>query len=179
MKKIFIVILLSNMFVAVNAQTEKGDWLVGGRVDLNTGDNSTHIGFSPNGGYFVIRNVAVGGNLMIDYQKAGSVKSTDFGIGPFVRCYFTSAKARPLLQASFNFLSQNTKAPGFSATNTGINVFLGGGVAVFINENVSIEILTGYSHSKYKGFDGSNGFNIGIGFQTYLSRRQVERLQGN
>jgi hypothetical protein len=36
----------------------------------------------------------------------------------------------------------------------------------------------GYSHTKYSGFEGSGGFNLGIGFQVYLSRRQVERLRG-
>ncbi len=86
--------------------------------------------------------------------------------------------ARPLLQASVSFLSSKYKEPGFSSTQSGTNLFLGGGVAVFINDNVSIEGLMGYSRTKYKDFDGSGGFNLGIGFQVYLNKGQVERLRG-
>jgi len=176
MKKIILAMFLSGILTTLHAQTEKGDWLVGGRVDINTGDNSTHIGFSPNGGIFVVNNLAVGGNIKIDYSKAGDIKVTDFGIGPFIRYYFTEATARPLLQAAINYISSKVNAPTFSSTNNGSEIFLGGGVAIFINENVSIELLTGYSHTKYKDFDGSGGFNLGIGFQVYLSKRQVDKL---
>ncbi|MEI9808893.1 MAG: outer membrane beta-barrel protein [Bacteroidota bacterium] len=123
-------------------------------------------------------NFAVGGNLSFTHQKAGDAKTTNFGIGPFARYYFTQAMARPLLQASVSFLSSKYKEPGFSSTQSGTNLFLGGGVAVFINDNVSIEGLMGYSRTKYKDFDGSGGFNLGIGFQVYLNKGQVERLRG-
>ncbi len=179
MKKITLAVFLSGIVFTGYSQTEQGDWLVGGRIDINTGDNSTHIGISPNGGYFVVKNVAVGGNLVVDYNKTGDVKVTDIGVGPFARCYFGKAKARPLLQAGISFLSSQAKGPGFSNTNSGNNIFLGGGVAVFINDNATVEILTGYSHTKYKGFTGNSGFNLGIGFQVYLSKRQVDKLRGN
>ena len=48
---------------------------------------------------------------------------------------------------------------------------------IFINENVSIELLAGYSHTKYKDFEGSGGFNLGIGFQVYLSKKQVDDMR--
>ena len=66
MRKIFMTIVLAGIFITVNAQTEKQNWLVGGRIDLNTGENSTHIGFSPGAGIFVIDNFAVGANFLID-----------------------------------------------------------------------------------------------------------------
>ncbi|MEI9808892.1 MAG: hypothetical protein WDO16_14070 [Bacteroidota bacterium] len=47
MKKIILAIALSGIFTAIRAQTEKGDWMVGGRLDINTGENSTYIGFTP------------------------------------------------------------------------------------------------------------------------------------
>jgi hypothetical protein len=177
MRKYILSILLLGIFIISNGQTEKGDWLVGGRVDLNTGENSTHVGFSPNAGIFIINNFAVGGNLLIDYNKSGDVKATDFGIGPFARYYFTTSKARPLVHLAFNYLSSKYKSPAFSSTNNGSNFLGAGGVAVFINENVSIEILAGYSHTKYKDFDGSGGFNLGIGFQVYLNKRQIDNLK--
>jgi hypothetical protein len=178
MKKIILAIFLSGIIISANAQTDKGDWLVGGRIDLNTAKNSTHIGFTPNAGYFIINNLAVGGNFTLDYTKSGNDKVTDFSVGPFARYYFTNAKARPLLLGSFGYISQHLKGTGYSSDNNGFNFFLGGGAAIFINDNVSIEMLAGYSHTKYKGFDGSGGFNLGIGFQVYLSKRQVDRLRG-
>ena len=176
MRKIFITILLSGIFIITNAQTQKGDWLVGGRIDLNTGENSTRVGFSPAAGVFVIDNFAVGANFLIDYEKSGDVRATDFGVGPFFRYYFLKGMVKPLIHASVNYLSSKYKSPAFSTTNNGSNILAAGGVALFINENVSVEILAGYSHTKYKDFDGSGGFNLGIGFQVYLGKRQVENL---
>jgi len=177
MGKIILTFLLASIFIGSSAQTEKGDWIVGGRVDLNTGENSTHIGFSPSAGIFVINKFAVGGNFLIDYTKSGDVKSTDFGIGPFLRYYFTDSKARPLLHASVNYLSSKFKSPSTSTTNNGINILAAGGLAVFINENVAIEVLAGYSRTKYKDFDGSGGFNLGIGFQVYLNKKQIDNMK--
>jgi hypothetical protein len=178
MKKIILALVLSGIFISVNAQTDKGDWIVGGRVDLNTADNNTHIGFTPNAATFVAHNFAVGGDLTLDYTKGGSTKITNFGIGPMARYYFTNAMARPLLQASFGFISTKVSDPGFSSTNSGFNIFLGGGAAVFINDNVALEILMGYAHTKYKDFNGSGGFNLGIGFQVYLSKGQMNKVRG-
>ena len=177
MKRILVTILLTAIFYSVNAQTEKGDWLVGGRVDLNTAKSSSQIRFNPNAGAFVINNLAVGGNFAIDYAKSGDVKTTSFGIGPFARYYFTTSNAKPLLHTSFNYISSKVKGPGTSITNNGFNFIAAGGVALFMNQNVALEILAGYSHTKYKDFDGSGGFSLGIGFQVYLSKRQVDDIR--
>lgn len=160
------------------AQTEKGDWLVGGRIDLNTGDNSTNIGFTPSAGLFVINNLAVGGNILIDYNKSADIKVTNFGIGPFVRYYFTESKVRPLLQLAVNFISTKVKTPLGSESNTGTSLFLGGGAAIFINENMSLEPIIGYANTKYKNFEGSGAFSFGFGFQAYINKGQVDKLRG-
>ena len=179
MKKIiFITMLLSTWFI-MNAQTESGDWIVGGRLDVNTAENNTRIGINPNAGIFVANNFAVGANFLIDYAKSGDVKSTDFGIGPFLRYYFLNGTVKPLIHASFRYLSSKVKAPTFSSTNNGSNFLIAGGVALFINENVAIEMLSGYSRTKYKDFDGSGGFNLGIGFQVYLTKKQLDKLKSN
>lgn len=179
MRKIIAIIFLANIFYTANGQTEKGDWIVGGRVDLNTGENSTQIRFNPGAGIFVVNNLAIGGNFVIDYAKSGDLKTTNFGFGPFARYYFTRSNAKPLLHTAFNYISSKAKGPGTSITNNGINFLAAGGVALFINPNVAVEILAGYSHTKYKDFEGSGGFNLGIGFQVYLSKRQVDDIRSN
>jgi hypothetical protein len=173
MKKIILALVLSGTFNLVNAQTEKGDCLVGGRVDINAADQNTHIGFSPNAGIFVAHNFAVGANLLLDYSKSGGTKTTNFGIGPFARYYFTNAMVKPLVQVAVNYVSSKFSTGGFSATNDAASFFLGGGVAVFINENVSLEPIMGYSNT-----DGTSGFSFGLGFQVYLSKRQVDKVRG-
>ena len=177
MKKILAIIILVTIFYSSNAQTEKGDWIVGGRVDLNTGENSTQIRFNPGAGVFVIDHLAIGGNFAIDYAKSGDVKSTSFGIGPFARYYFTTSNAKPLIHTALNYISSKVKGPNTSITNNGINFIAAGGVALFMNQNVAFEILAGYSHTKFKDFEGSGGFSLGIGFQVYLSKRQVDDMR--
>lgn len=177
MRKLIAFFSLTLIFYTVNAQTEQGDWIIGGRVDLNTGENSTQIRFNPGAGFFVINNLAVGGNFIIDYAKAGDLKTTDFGLGPFARYYFSRSNAKPLLHTAFNYISSKAEGPNTSITNTGINFLVAGGVALFINENVAVEILAGYSRTKFKDFKGSGGFSLGIGFQVYLSKRQVDDIR--
>lgn len=178
MRKIYLALCLTGFTLAASAQTEKGDWMVGGRIELNTGKNSSHIGLSPNAGYFFFKNFAAGANIEFDYLKSGDTKSTALGIGPFARYYFTNHKVRPLVHANVNYISSKVKGPGFTSTNTGSNLFLGGGLAYFINQNVSLEGLIGYSNTKYKDFEGSGGLRLSIGFQVYISRRQVEIMRG-
>jgi hypothetical protein len=179
MKRILLTLALSATLVITNAQTEKGDWMVGGGFRLNTSDNNTEITLNPNAGAFIINNLALGGNFELSYVKRGDDKITGFGIGPFVRYYFTEANVRPILHGNLNFVSVKTKISTLgSNTNTGLNYFLGGGAAIFISDQVSIDGLLGYAHTKLKDFDGSGGFAMTIGFQVYLLKHQMDKVRG-
>jgi hypothetical protein len=179
MKKHLVFILLIGLAGLAKAQTSNGDWMVGGNISLNTNDNNTQINFTPTAGAFVINNLAVGGEFLLDYSKTGNIKETQFGIGPFVRYYFTNANVRPIMQGSFGYISDRNKINNTSSTNNGVHYFLGGGAAIFISHQVSLDILMGYDHIKLTDFDGSGGFKLGVGFQVYLLKRQVDRLRGN
>lgn len=181
MKKIILVFAAITGTLMVNAQTEKADWMVGGNFALNTSDNNTQIAFTPNAGYFVVNNLAVGGNFSLSYQKSGNNKYTTFQVGPFARYYFTTETqaVRPIVHASFNYISTKNKINNtVSSTNTGSNYFIGGGAAAFISNNVSIDALLGYDHTKYKNFNGSGGFALNIGFQVYINKKQMEKITG-
>ena len=179
MKRIFLsLFIIVVAFATVKAQTEKGDWMVGGNLRLNTTRNNTEISFTPNAGAFIIHNLAIGGNFTLQYSKTGLNKYTSFGIGPFARYYFTNANVRPLLHGSFNYLSTKSKiGNSASSTNTGINYFLGGGAAIFISDQVSIDGILGYDHTKYKNYDGSGGFALNIGFQVYIHKDQADKVR--
>ncbi len=181
MKKIILGLIALTGISVVNAQTQQGDWMVGGNFRLNTSDNNTQIAFTPNVGAFVIDNLAIGGNINFSYSKTGNNKYTSFGIGPFARYYFTTDNQpiRPIVQGSFNYLSTKNKiGNSVSSTNNGSNYFIGGGAAMFISNNVSIDALLGYDHTKYKNFDGSGGFAFNIGFQVYINKDQIEKVKG-
>lgn len=164
--------------VMVQAQTEKGNWLTGGNFQLNTAKTNTVIGFTPMGGKFIVNNLAVGANLDFVYNKSGSDKVTQFGIGPFARYYFLKGNAKPIVQADIGFLSTKSSGSGYSSTNNGTTYFLGGGLAYFINNSVSLEGLAGYNHTKINSFSGTGGFLFTIGFQVYLHAEEVSRLKG-
>jgi hypothetical protein len=145
---------------------------------LNTAKNNTLIGLTPMGGKFIINNLAVGANVNLTYQKTGSDKITQFGVGPFARYYFLTTRLRPLVQVGVGFLSTKNSGSGYSSTNNGTNFFLGGGAAYFVNDNVSLEGLVGYDHTKYNSYDGSGGLLFTIGFQVYLHAHEMAHLQG-
>ena len=178
MKKIILGMLALAGLTAANAQTEKGDWMVGGNFNLNTADNNSEITFTPGAGAFIANNFAFGGTLALSFSKSGDNKYTVFGIGPFARYYFTteSQSVRPVIHGSFNFLSTKNKIGSISSTNNGTNFFIGGGAALFISENVSIDALLGYDRTKYKNYSGSGGFAFNVGFQVYLLKDQVEKV---
>jgi hypothetical protein len=179
MKKTLLMLAFATGFVIAHGQTEKNDWMVGGDFKLNTTDNNTQISLTPNAGVFIINNLALGGNFIVSYAKGGDAKVTSFGIGPFARYYFTKANVRPILHGSLNFVSEKIKIAGLSSTtNSGANYFLGGGAAIFISDQVSIDGLMGYYHSKFSDFDGSGGFALTIGFQVYVLKRQMDKVRG-
>jgi hypothetical protein len=181
MKRVFLGIVALTGVLLVQAQTAKSDWMVGGNFRLNTSDNNTQIAFTPNAGVFIVDNLAIGGNISLSYSKSGNNKFTSFGVGPFARYYFTTEtqSVRPIVQGSFNYISTKNKiGSNISSTNTGVNFFVGGGAAMFISKNVSIDVLAGYDRTKYKNFDGSGGFAFNIGFQVYLLKDQVDKVRG-
>ncbi len=181
MKKCLFGIFALIVSIALNAQTEQGDWMVGGNFRLNTADKNTEIAFTPNAGIFIVENLAFGGNIALESSKSGNNKFTSFGIGPFVRYYFTSTTEtiRPILHGSFNYLSTKNKINNVSSsTNTGTNFFVGGGAAAFISSSVSIDALMGYNRTKYKNFDGSGGFAFNLGFQVYINKGLMEKVSG-
>lgn len=177
MKKMILSLCLFAGLHNVNAQTAKNDWMVGGSFRLNTSNNNTQIGFTPSAALFLLDNLAAGGNLGVNYSKFGDTRTTSFNIGPFVRYYFTteSQSVRPILQGNFNFLTSKQKVNNTSSTNTGINFFVGGGAAMFLSENVSIDALAGYDRTKIENLDGRGGFAFNIGFQVYLLKGKVKK----
>lgn len=178
MKKGLFLLLLATAAAGAHAQTEQGNYLVGGTAQLNTVKGQTIIEVNPSAGYFFTDNFAAGANFTVSYSKLNSGSSanrvTKFGLGPFVRYYAGSTGVRPFLESNANFTSMKTKTSVDSKTSTGITYFIGPGAAFFLNRNVALEALAGYSHAAYKNETGKGGFAFKIGFQIYLSKAEVQ-----
>jgi len=104
--KLFIMAALCAFAFKSNAQTEKGNFLLGGSANFSTSNNEnerpakkTTFGLAPRVGYFVSDNWAVGTTLNYSISKTkGYVSASDgeinfgnqninYGISPFVRYY--------------------------------------------------------------------------------------------
>ncbi len=179
MKKYLYLISFLFSCITLNAQTDKGDWMVGGNLAFNTAKNNTSIQFTPQAGYFFAKNFVMGGQLSVAYTEQGSVHLTDFGIGPFARYYFGETKARPFFAGDMSFISNRVRtSQTTNASATAFGWFLGAGASFFVNDNVAVDGVLGYRRTKYENENGSGGLNLRIGFQVFLSRRQVSRLTG-
>lgn len=198
MKRIVIVLALAMISSGAFAQFNKGRYLVGGSLRLDTytsktksgstttkGGNSTDFTLSPSAGYFVIDNLAVGASLDFGASStkytgsSGKSSSTSIGLSPFVRYYLSQGI---FFQGQVGFGSQNSKSPtGGGTTSTTkystSNWSLGAGYAYFLNDFVAVEPMIGYGSNSQKTTSGPDvkysqpGLFIKVGFQVYLGAR--------
>lgn len=178
MKKILWSLLASVAFTTLcQAQTDKGDWMVGGSFLINTSKRAPEVTVTPSVGHFFANNLAFGGEMIISYNKIGVLKTTELGAGIFGRLYFNIKESsfKPLIHTSFNVGSLRTKDTTGSITETVTGFILGAGGAFFINSNVAIDGLAGYSYKKVENTPGGGGFLFRLGFQVHLLRREVGR----
>lgn len=179
MKKITLaVICLLAITCTSLAQTHRGDWIVGGNLAISTTSGNSEFDLMPSAGYFVVNGLAVGGEIILDFGKSGDLKTSAFGIGPFLKYYFdlkSSEMVKPLLMTSFDVASQTTKFNGNSTSNTLTSFFIGGGCAFFINHNVAIEAIAGYNRSKVENTPSEGGFQMNVGFQVHLLGSEVKK----
>ena len=168
-------------------QTEKGKWTVSGNTSLqilNTGesgyDNKTNITLNTSAGYFVINNLAIGVSFAAVSQEGYSAISiihtepngwqsikqeihhVSISVLPTATYYFpTASKIKPYIQAGIGY---GTTKISFNFTD-GLALGGGGGIAYFINKNVSLDFGLQYLRNDYDGsiystFGGVVGFSL-------------------
>jgi hypothetical protein len=177
MKKILCCLLIAVTFSAVvKAQTDKGDWMVGGGLSLNTTEGNKSFTFMPNVGHFFAKGFVAGAEMVINTTKDAEVRTTSLGVGPFARYYFElkNPSFKPFAHAGFSVNSTRTKVPGITTTRvTSRSFLLGLGGAYFINDNVAIDGLLGFNHTKVENLEGNGGLLFRIGFQVHLLGSEV------
>lgn len=188
MKKLFLLTFLLAAF-AMNAQTEKGTWMIEGDTNLTFAgsavedefDNETSIGtfaFKPAVNYFIADNLAVGLGLEFSSTatEVNDFESTSgtFALMPQASYFFGNSKTRPYVGLELGYMSTSTDNDnGDEATFTGFGFGLNGGVAIFLSDSVSLNIGAAFSSASLKEKDtdiemDAGGFGLTAGFSIFL-----------
>ncbi len=148
---LFTLLLVLGICSMTGAQVNKGAWMVGGSLSMESSEGETAVKIEPQVGYFLINNLALGANFNIDFEG----DETETNVGPFVRYY---AFKGLFAQAGVDY----GKAKDADAV-IGYNGALG--YSWFVNNSVAFEPTLRYGAS-----DGVGQLYIGIGVQAFLNR---------
>jgi hypothetical protein len=165
MKFTFTLVAFLFMSQMLTAQAVgQGAWMVGGSAGFQSlkykdaDESTTFIDLSPNLGYFIADDLAIGLALSLSSVSSDGESFTDFGLGPFVRFYFADAI---FAQAGVNLgLGDNE----FTEFQVGV------GYSWFLSDGVAIEPMLFYNSHSVDGdtFDYST-FGLSIGVQAFAN----------
>lgn len=191
MKKLILtgVIAVAGLTTTVNAQIQKGNWLVGSSLvtsnfGLNTG-GGYNIGIQPKGAYFIEDNVAIGGyvNLGISKVTNGSPTRFDYAVGGLGRYYLSPGEkgVDNLLNHGRWFLEGNVGIGGSSVENgnstTGLDFGAGPGYSYFITPNIGLEGIVKYNGVAGFGNEGlTSTISFNVGFSIYLPTSKAREV---
>lgn len=180
----------------VNAQTDMGSWMFGGGSsfsfssskstpefdgeELDEESKVSSINFTADANYFIVENLAVGVELLVNTTKneidspfgEGEYKTNSFGVLPGATYYFKNDNIAPFVGAKIGYMS----AGGEEDDSKFSGLAYGGeaGVAFFINSNVSVDLSVGYLSSKLSNKEEedykqkNNTLAAGFGFSVYF-----------
>ena len=156
MKRILIMLVLLAGFAGARAQTERGTFLLGGNAQFLATDGVTIFSLSPNVGYFIVNNWAVG----VRASLVTSDSNNSWNFGPFTRYYFGGKDNGKF----FGQLAGNVGGGKNSDVELGLGI--GAGYALFLNESVALEFTAAYD----KAGNNNGIFGLGAGFQIHLKK---------
>lgn len=186
MKKLLFgaFVLGAGLFSVANAQIQQGNWMVGGSVANVKFTNGFSMSLTPQAGYFIKDNWAVGGRVNLDVISAtGGGTSTNIDLGAYTRYYISPGEAgidnflqhgRFFGQADVGFTGINQSA---GATTNGVGLGIGAGYSYFLTPNVGLEGLLRFAGVAGGGNTNFNGnLGLAIGFQIYLPTSKAKQI---
>jgi opacity protein-like surface antigen len=203
MKKLLLAIILVSISLGAWAQIPRGTSTIGGSLSFDhhatKSNKTTTFDIRPGYGLFILNNLCVGINtgLSITRQKPSNkfngqelnYNSRSIDVGPFVRYYIPiNAKLYAFGHASWtrqwSKFEQEIYFPSsdlisFEIKDRSYSWNLGAGLAYFLNPNVALEIMPGYTGYRLKNDDNSQNyiqvekrgtFALNIGFRLFLRK---------
>lgn len=93
-------------------------------TDAKNDQSVTEVRVAPNGDFFVVPNVSLGGGLLVDYQSQGDTSQTAFGIQARGGYYLPLGSAGIWLQVGFDYLHGKSElATGLGSVNVSYDTF--------------------------------------------------------
>ncbi|MFY7816043.1 MAG: hypothetical protein ACOVRK_12745 [Chryseobacterium taeanense] len=191
MKKLILsgILAVAGLATTINAQIQKGNWLVGSSLissnfGLNTG-GGYNIAIQPKGAYFIEDNVALGGYVDLGFNKVTNGSPTEFtyGVGGLGRYYLSPGEkgVDNLLNHGRWFLEGNVGVGGRSVENadstTGLDFGVGPGYSYFITPNIGLEGLVKYRGRAGFGNEGLNSnITFNLGFSIYIPTSKAKQV---
>lgn len=177
---ILSITVLTFSTVLMNGQTEKGKVLIGGETKLSFTSINQKFGsydkikinsfeLSPQAGVFISKSFALGIDLQITSASEDDSKTTSMAFAPFIRLYAGAGNVKPFLQGEIGFGKYSEKDMSYTSKSNLFLYEIDGGLGIFLNENVSFDLILGYAylskkHTDYDmAKDTSTGFGFGIG----------------
>ena len=199
------------LFIGTPSQgqvTTRSSFLIGGAMSFNNSNSTIEVtqdgieskadgpttsvfSFEPVAAYFVIPNLAIGGQVSYIREKISIDEQTDevenLLLGPILRYYlpFLEDKAALFIELDAAFGSSADKITeasiNTSTENSVSKLGVGPGLTVFVNDLIGLEAIAKYNYIKgsatvetpnisYTSTSRSNEFDFQIGLQFYFSR---------
>jgi hypothetical protein len=190
MKSFFLfIIIVFSFIISAQAQTQKGNVLVGGDIghlNLDFQPNNTIFSMTvnPEIGWFIGNNRMLGVQLSFGLATEKGSSTANYGIGAFGRSYF-GCTTTDLVRKTKWFIEVNAGLFGTNSTGTdiphtstnGLGLGVGPGLSYFVTSNVALEALAKYNLTV--GFGNAttdNAINASFGFQIYLHGRGIRTI---
>lgn len=161
MKKSFVVILFMIWGTFAQAQTQPGNFMVGGNLStysqtFNSNNDLKIKGttFAPAFGYFFAENMAAGLTLSVSSSESGTnlskEETTSFSAGPFFRYYLFTSNENFAFFGHAGFQAGTGKrdfTPGGETNTSSFQFSLSPGFAYFFNQHWAAEFsVTGLAY---------------------------------
>jgi hypothetical protein len=180
MKRVIKIILIVTLTITNSntySQITKGYWMLGGGAGFaNTkstnGDSSadsTGFSISPNIGYFVIDNLAIGtsGEFSYTFESENTKTFNSNSISPFIKYYFLDKEKIVNIFSEARYEIMRLKESDFKTDKINLKV----GVVFFLNSTAGLEVALNYSKQKTNQDFENRVIYLNVGFQIHLERK--------
>jgi len=192
----FLTAGLLAMINLLQAQTEKGMFIVGGNADISESiQNTTHnfnFSIAPSFGAFIINNLGIGGvysfsagssNVLNSNESRTTTTTFNTLVGPFLKYYIGKKGMKPFISANGGYSVHTQLRSTSSATSTGSTSItnydgfsMGGsaGIAYFFNPHLSLESALYINTSGYQTLIPTTRFGFSLGLYAFLDKKKPE-----